>query len=103
LAGTEATGKRGGSMTYNDNTTRNTIDGRGIGMTNWDFRYINNRHSRAVSNATLPSTYQEFYSVPKQRVGFGAVVLAWSVVIVLLYVATFEVGLFDDLYLWIIS
>jgi hypothetical protein len=99
----KAAGKRGCTMNpYDDNTTRNTIDGRNVGGSfDWDFNRINSRYGRAASNAVVPSTYQELYYVPRRRVGFTAVVIAWAAVAVLAYVATFEIGLFDGLYLWL--
>jgi hypothetical protein len=86
---------------YDDNTTRNTIDGRGIGMTNWDFHYINNHRSRLISNAAIRSTHDEVLSMPDRRTRSG--VIGICIVAVVLFVLTFEVGLFDDLYLWIVG
>lgn len=85
---------------YDDHTTRNTTDGRDIGgMFNWDFSHINNRHSRLISNAKLASTFDEQYDWPprsQRKLIIGLCLLA-----VAAFVATFELGAFDGIYLWI--
>lgn len=87
-------------MTYDDHTTRTTTDGSQIGGSfNWDFNHINSRHSRLVSNAKLSSTYDERYEWPRRDT--GKLIVAICLIALALFIATFELGMLDGLYLWL--
>lgn len=70
----------------------------------YNYNYLvkkrNGYRASQVFNSTLPSTYTENYSFPRQQSLFRRAVIALCLIAVALFLAL-DVGAFDGIYIWL--